>query len=294
MLRVTDKMGYLATQTDLTHRQQELAHSQRAATTGLRVERASDDPVAAAQLERTDAYLMMVEQCQSNIGRAQSELGAADTALGDATELLIRARELALAMANGTVGAEERATAAAEIDGLREQLIGLANTQHDGRHLFGGYRTDLPPVDSTGAVVGDPRERRVLASPDQVVEVSIGAAEAFAPGGGRDLFSDLDALAAALRADDAGAISQSAGHLKAGISQLTAARGKVGVYHARLDRLSAALESRSLTSTQERTELAEVDPVEAFSALARAQQALNAALQVSARVLDKLTLVDKL
>jgi flagellar hook-associated protein 3 FlgL len=296
MLRVTDGMGVLSIWGDLQRIRERMELRQREATSGARVRAGSDDPAGAAGVLRTDAELAATRQCRSNVGQAEGELGSADTALGAVGDLLAQARELALAMANGSYTAEDRARAALEVQEIRRQLIALANTQHDGSHIFGGYITDRAPFDpTTGLPVGDVSGvRRVLATPTLVVEASVSGAEAFTVAGGRDIQADLTALATALSTSDLAAIGTAIDNLAADQTQVTTARAKAGVYMARLRGLGDLLDSRALELAEGRSRIADADIVETLSSLAQTQQALNGALQVSAQMLSKLTLVDKL
>jgi flagellar hook-associated protein 3 FlgL len=295
MLRVTDGTGSLTARNDLTRIQLRLLARQREATSGLRINQASDDPAGAAAMMRTDDDAGAVTQCRANASRANGELLAADNALESVSELLGRARELALAMANGTMDASARAEAALEIRGLRDQAIGLANTELDGVHLFAGYETDQDPFDAAGNPVGVISDvRRVLAAPGLAVESSVSGAEAFTAAGGRDIFADLDALATAMAGNDVASVTAGVTTMAQAEAQVTAARAKVGIYSSRLYNIDDMLSTRSVRLQEDRARIADADAVQTLTGLAQAQSALNAALQVSAQMLSKLTLVDKL
>lgn len=112
---------------------------------GERFTEPAEDPAGqlrAAALARLDARLVAE---QRGIDRASSRLALAETAVADAGRLLVRARELALLAANGTTGPADRPVIAAEVRGLRDQLLALANARDEaGRFLFAGARDGLP------------------------------------------------------------------------------------------------------------------------------------------------------
>lgn len=295
MLRVTSEMGLLTAKTDMQRIQYELNLRQRQATSGSRINQASDDAVGAAQLIRTDGDRREIDQCLDNISRSLGQLEAADAALDSATEISIRAREIAISMANSTVTAEVRASAATEVEELRNQLLALANTEVDGVHIFGGYATDQDPFDSSGATTGDiSGVRRILAAPGQTAECGVSGAEAFTAAGGRDVLGDLQALATALSSNDQAAIQTSAEVCQRDQAQVVAARAKVGVQTVGLQSLNQTMLDRQLQLHTQRGRVADADTVETLTALAQAQSALNAAIQVSAQMLSRLTLVDRL
>jgi flagellar hook-associated protein 3 FlgL len=294
-MRVISQMGSLNAGEDLARIYRELARREREATSGSRLERPSTDPTAAAQLVRTDADALCVDQCRANLDQAQGELQAADSVLESVSDLLVRARELAVAMGSGSVTADERAAAAEEIRGIREQVLALANTDQGGVHLFAGYLTDRDPYDASGTPVGDiSGVRRVLAAPGEVAEAGVSGAEVFTVAGGHDLFADLDALASSLAANDQVAVRAAVDTMAACHEQVSRARATAGVRAAHLIAISDRLASRALVLDEERSRIADADPVQTLSALAQAQSALNAALRVSAEMLTKLSLVDKL
>ena len=294
MLRITDNMTHLSSQRDLARAQYGLALRQRRVSSGLRVERPSDDPCAAAGLVRLQAERQDLDQCQENISRATSTLQASDQVLGSINDLLIRARELATAMASDSYVSVERASAAEEITALRNQLMALANTRQDGEYILGGYQTDAAPVDATGAVVGDDSTRMVLAAPALEVAASISAAEALSPGNGQDVIAVLDTLSADLAANDTAGIRTAVGALEQCQEQVNGARALAGVRLSALLDLEQINESRAVTLAGEHARVAEVDVVEGLTDLARAQRTVESALQVTARVLSNLSLVDKL
>src|SRR3546814_20053690 len=73
-----------------------------------------------------------------------------------------RVRNLALQGMNASSGPEAREALAVEIEGLREHMIGVANTKHLGRPLFGGTTGTDQAFDPNGTYIGArPEERRV-------------------------------------------------------------------------------------------------------------------------------------
>ena len=112
---------------------------QRQVATGERLERASDDPVAAARLRALARADRLAQVDAGNAARAREELGAASDRMGEMANALARARELAVLAANGATSSSGRAAIATEIAALRETLLSLANaTGTTGDPLFAG------------------------------------------------------------------------------------------------------------------------------------------------------------
>src|SRR3546814_4839061 len=66
-----------------------------------------------------------------------------------------RVRNLALQGMNASSGPEAREALAVEIEGLREHMIGVANTKHLGRPLFGGTTGTDQAFDPNGTYIVD-------------------------------------------------------------------------------------------------------------------------------------------
>ena len=138
----------------LMNRQATLSSTQEQMTTGKRVNRASDDPAAAARAERAVATEQRTVANQRGVDASNNAMTLTDSALGDATELLQQAREAMVASGNGSYTDAERATAAGQLSDLRQQLLTIANrTDGSGTYLFGGQGAATTPfTDVPGGV----------------------------------------------------------------------------------------------------------------------------------------------
>jgi flagellar hook-associated protein 3 FlgL len=152
-MRVATANSYDNTISQLTKRQAELSKLQDSISTGKRVQRASDDPVAAVLSESAQNRLARVESDQRALAASRTSLIQAESALGNAGSLLQDVRDLMVSAGNGTYSPKEYKDIAQQMEGLREQLIGVANQKDSsGRTLFGGLGgTSNPFVEVLGA-----------------------------------------------------------------------------------------------------------------------------------------------
>ena len=134
----------------LQRRQSEMSDAQTRLTSGKRVIRASDDPVAASRAERALSGASRVDASQRSVEAARTLMVQTESSLGDAGELLQQAREAMLSAGNATYGSAERQGVAASLRGIRDQLFKVANRSDGaGTYLFGGQgSTEAPFVDS--------------------------------------------------------------------------------------------------------------------------------------------------
>jgi flagellar hook-associated protein 3 FlgL len=179
--------------------------------TGKKDLRPSQDPVAAARLSSVKDMEADLRRFTDNMGAAKTRLGLADKALESVQNILIRANELAIQAANDTNSQLDRQAIRAEVDQLRDSLVGLANSADDrGQALFGGYvMRDAPFAKSQTGVVsyaGDTGQTTVLASDRLMLPTGVSGAEAFmrVPGddGPVSIFAIFAGLSAALDTAD--------------------------------------------------------------------------------------------
>ena len=131
--------------------QRRVIDTQEKVSSGKRVNKPSDDPVAAARIAHLDASLSRLDQYKSNSDFARNQLGLEESALSSVIDNLQRVRELALQGNNSTANDSDRKDIAAEIRQARDALLALANTTDvDGRHLFGGYVEGAVPFTHDG------------------------------------------------------------------------------------------------------------------------------------------------
>lgn len=166
----------LRKQAGLSHTQQQLALGQRLVT-------AKDDPVAAGTAVSLDRATAELERFGENANLLGNRLNLQESVLAQAGDRLARVRELTIQANNAAMSSEDKKAITAELKVIREELIGLANSQDgSGRYLFGGTADDHAPFVVSGGNVsytGDQRQREVEIAPDQFVSDTIPGSELF-------------------------------------------------------------------------------------------------------------------
>lgn len=144
--RVSTANMYDNTLRNLSARQKSLVDLQENLTTGKRVVRPSDDPVAAAQAERALTRLTRIQTEQRALETQRNAITQAESALGDAVDLVQNFRQLVVNAGNGSLTPNDRATIANQLQGLREQLAEVANRKDtNGMPLLGALGSALAP-----------------------------------------------------------------------------------------------------------------------------------------------------
>jgi len=153
-MHIATANAYNVSLEQLMTRQQNLANAQEQLTSGKRVNRASDDPAAAARAERALAAEARSTANQRAVDASDNAMTLSESALGDAGELLQQIREKLVQAGNTGLADADRKSIAGEISEMRKQLFAIANrTDGAGTYLFGGQSADQPPfIDTTGGV----------------------------------------------------------------------------------------------------------------------------------------------
>jgi flagellar hook-associated protein 3 FlgL len=299
-MRVTDQMLF---EMSSRYGGQARARVERAtaqAASGMRVVHPGDDPAAAGLLVDSRVAQARLDAIATAAGRASDELTAADGALGSVNNALVRARELAMQLANPTYDASQRTQAAGEVDQLLQQVVAQMNADVGGRYVFGGNRDGSAPFDAAGAYLGDAGVRQVEIAPGVLSAASVRADVALkgvdpvtGTVTGTDVPATLQALAAALRANDVTGVRSSLGALDQGLSQLGAARAAVGDAQNAMDTAVTASRAARDDERARAARLGEADIVESATELSLAQRALEASLTATAQGF-RLTLLDYL
>jgi len=186
-LRVTPLMSMSqAIRTAQLHNAQ-LADLQTQASTGLRIQRPSDDPQAIRSLLARKLDDSRFDVQAANINDARLTLNDSVSTLLEANKFLVRARDIALE-SNQSQTPE---ILAEEVDLLIERLVDLANSETHGTYLFSGTSTDQKPFEvatvpggtNTTSVSyrGSPANSSVVVTSDVTVETLLSGTEVFQP-----------------------------------------------------------------------------------------------------------------
>jgi flagellar hook-associated protein 3 FlgL len=122
-----------------------LSRLQEQASTGSRINRASDDPSAAYRVLGLNSQQRSLASYMDNIAQAMSTLEISLTVIDDMTSGLADAKVTLSQIMSGVYDEEGRKRTAEAIDSTLEQMVCLANTRHLNEYLFGGGDTGSAP-----------------------------------------------------------------------------------------------------------------------------------------------------
>ncbi|MEO0464061.1 MAG: flagellar biosynthesis protein FlgL [Pseudomonadota bacterium] len=272
-------------------------------STGVRLERGSEDPAAASRLRtlaRTERLSEVQEDNADKLARDLTEAG--DEVLGVAN-LLSRARELAIRAANDTTGESGRTAIAEELAQLELELFDRANASTlTGEPLFAGTAAGpafVRAADGTVTYNGNTDIASVPVAPGTELERGVPGSQVFqfnVNGTPTSAFEVLSSLSAALQPGTAnpGAAAQAAIEgLDAAIDTTTRNQTVLGTRLAWVEVIQDQQTNRALSVDEQQSDLGDTD---LGKAVARLQQTLTAleASQASFTRVANLTLFNAL
>ncbi len=179
-MRIADKMALNQVNAGIQKNRSELADLQNQAATQKRVNKPSDDPLAATRVLSARTNVNANQQFIKNINQAKTFLEFSDQSLGEMTEVLTRAKELAIAQATDAgANATSRTVTATEIGQLFDQTVQVGNRKLGDRFLFGGFKTTNPPFTKNGEYSGDIGEMKVAINKDADVAINMPGSRIF-------------------------------------------------------------------------------------------------------------------
>ena len=149
-LRVTQNQMYTSSVFNMNKNLSDLMESNLQASSQLKINRPSDDPLGAGRVVSYKASLENLSLYQDNISSAMGWLGTADSILsaeGSFMTVLTRMKELAEQAATETYDKMNREEISYELRQQFLQLINLANTRWEDRSIFAGQKTDVSAYD---------------------------------------------------------------------------------------------------------------------------------------------------
>jgi flagellar hook-associated protein 3 FlgL len=297
-MRITNNMVFGATTRHAKAHLEKLFNLQNQLATGKKITRPSDDPTGTDRAMLLRGTLSQQQQYQENIQNAGTWLKITDGALDEAHSVLGRARELAVRGANDHQQENERIAMAEEISQLREQLQVIANSEINGRFMFGGTKTivqpgyDLPypdPALPTDEIVfaGNDVPMDVEVVPGVTLPFNSTGNTVFGVAGNPDsAFVALKELEEALRAGNSDAISTQIGRLDVAMTRVTTERAVVGSRINRLDLLEERYADAEVSYRERLSETEEPEFADVVSQVMQQEAVYQASLAASARIIQ--------
>jgi flagellar hook-associated protein 3 FlgL len=266
-----------------------LATYQEQLSTGKKVNRVSDDVVAARQALRYTADASDTGKYLDNIDKSLAFMGATDSAFSQVTTIYDQVKSIAVQGANASEDAASRNALAQSVDSYLSQLIDVANTVHDGRFIFGGTATTSGKpfalsADGTRVDYGGNLDSfNVQLGTSSTIAVNQNGYDLFK--GKTDVFDALIQLRDALKANDPTKVSQLIDTVDAAQSHANDLQGAMGGREQRLQLAQTQLQAEQVYQKQLISQAQDADFTETISNMQLTQTALEAGLQAASKTI---------
>ena len=266
-------------------------------SSGLRVSKLSDDPVAASENVQLSASIGRIDSFVQSSARAQGVLQVTDGALGEVVSQVTSALGLAVAASNGSLTASNLKAITQQASDLRDGVLSLANTSYLGQYIFGGTRGDTAPfaldkttTPATTTYLGYPDAQTIQTPEGQSIALSIpGAAVFTAPG--TNLLGSLNQLVADLGAGNQAAIAADSSTLSAALGNVSQQRSVIGSALSRLQATTSYAQTQQVGYEVRQSTLLSADLPQVATDVKSAEVQHSALLAVEAS-LSKVNLFD--
>jgi flagellar hook-associated protein 3 FlgL len=299
--RVTQSMLSSQLIRNLNRNMTKMDKQQNELSTGMRINRPSDDPVGIAFSMRYRSELAANDQYSSNADAAASWLDYSDTMMGQAGDVLQRTRELLVQAANGSNSQDALNSIKSEIQQLGQQITNIGNSQFNGRYMFNGQMTETQPYDPTTAtdpVTGDLIVNAAGNDTDNgAIQLEIGTGvylpvnvtgqQVFGSSADPDnMFKIFENIQNALNKQDTSALSNLVGTLDSRMSKVLAVRSDIGAKSNRLTLAQGRLTdiSTNLSNLQAKTE--DVDMAALITNLKVSENVYQASLSAGSHLIQ--------
>ncbi|WP_457807992.1 flagellar hook-associated protein FlgL [Kushneria sp. EE4] len=294
-MRISTSMMFERSQNAMQSRQSDLSKVGEQMANGKRVVSPSDDPRAASQALVVKQDQAVQEQYSNSRTTATNTLSLQDNTLDSMGDLLNLAKTLVIKGGNGTYTDSDRASVATELEGLYNQMLGLANTRDSsGQYMFSGSKGDVKPFETgeNGMVetyAGDTQPLNLQVDASRSMNVNAAGSDVFkvpAKGGDAesDLFKVFEGAIAALRTPQTSenqdelraTLDQANRQIDRGSDNVLSVRSSIGSKLNELDVLDDIGMTRTISNTNTLSDLQDLDYAEAISRYTLGQIGLEA------------------
>ncbi len=302
-MRITQRMMTERAVQYMDENLKRLYQLQEKVASGKEFQRPSDNPSGVTSALTLRSVLRMNTAYLDSAATTESWMSATDFALIQTTQLATRALKLTREGVSDTMGDEQRMTLAAEVDMVLQQVLSVANTNHQGNYIFGGFSTLNPPFALLDSNSDGTLDTVVRNGDNGVINRLIGPSLTVVQNvSGYDLFNDL--MVAIMSARNAlrnngdpnqlnqlqGAIDSLEAQIRNVNDALTTNGARQREVRLTKDRLEKSqIELKSLLSQKE-----DVNMTEAISHLQHQQTVYQTVLEVGKRAISALSLFDLL
>lgn len=282
----------------MTTTQTNLAKSQAQLAQGKQIINPSDAPDQASTVQRLKSILTRQDSYQTALNTVQNRLQGEDSTLSSVSDLLIRAKEIAVQANNDTLSPDNRKALGVELQGLRDQMLSLANTKDtSGNYLFAGSKVTQPPFVSVAGgspqYMGDQTRMKVMVGESRSMPINRTGTDAFVPVNrtlpdgstqGVGFFNVMDDLIKGVNTSDRPKMQGGLGELDTLLGGVSMARATIGSGLKGIDQQTSVIEDTVLNLKSTLSSVEDLDYASAITKMNQQMLSLEAAQSSFAKI----------
>jgi flagellar hook-associated protein 3 FlgL len=313
-MRVTENTNYDTIRDNIHRSKEKMENLQRQSATMRKLSQPSDDPIGASKVLELRTDKVNNDQFQMNAKMAETFLENTDHAVADLSEIILRAKEIALNQSSAASSSEDtRLGVAEEVTQLFKQAVSTGNRRVGDRYIFGGFKTQKPPVDPEGEYLGDDGQMMLEIAGGVFLSMNIPGIDVFnthpklsnAGGYGEEsqrsnddgteenvnVFDELQNFRIALLTGNVDAVHGTLDRFDQIFGKLVATRSKLGSRISGLQSTSQAIERHNVTNAMLSSSIEDADMAQVMSDLSKEETVFRSSLATSKRLIQP-TLLD--
>lgn len=291
-MRIAENQRYRQVNNQVARAKNNNARAMDDASTMKAIREIADDPVGLTRALRYKDQISSQDQHVKNIELSKGYLETSEQAIASITDNLIRAKELTIGMANDTNNAASRDAASREIREIIDEIVMLANSNYNGRFVFGGYRNQSPPVTTDGDYIGDDGKIFVEVAPGKFSQVNVTARDLFTPNAEEQQEGHVNMIHSLQRVYDA-LVGDNKFDIQRGLSELEFHLGKVTSYQATIGGMWNSINNTQTRITKETdsakarlSNIMDADAFEVVSDFKKTETILQSTMMSASKVLQ--------
>ncbi len=258
-------------------------------STGLSVNRPSDDPAASAAMVQNTIEATDLDQYTQNVTTALSTAQSASSVLSSVVTSLTSAVSVGTEGANGTNSTSNLQALASEVQGILASVVTAANTSISGSFLFGGTSTATPyTADATSpsgyTYNGNDTTNSVTIGDNTSVKISLPGDQIFT-NPANNVLASLNSLATALQSGVSADIQTATTAVNSALNFVSQQQVFYGTAEKQLNSQESFLQQDKITLSTQASNLIGINESAAATELTQAETDNSAALAAVAKVM---------
>jgi flagellar hook-associated protein 3 FlgL len=262
--------------------QSQLNQVENELSSGLAVNTPSDAPDQVSAILQLHANIQQNQELTQNLTQVQGQVQTADTSLSSGISILDQVMTLATEGLSTSATAASQSTAAGQVAGLMQEMVGISNTAVDGQYIFSGNNSGSPSYQYDASSPTGVDRLQISNSAPQTQD---GSGQSFAIGltanqifDARDssdtptsgnVFAAMNAVRVALQNNDSSGLQTALSSVQSASTYLNTQQGFYGNVE---NRITSALSDASTQSVSLQSDLSNREDADESQAIVEMQQ----------------------